>query len=72
MCEFIAARLPIITTAFGARGFHVDDGRTGFVFEKEALAPVLSRWCAASSTRILPDSVGWQTRPTPATRRPST
>ena len=42
MCEFIAARLPILTTSFGARGFRIEDGRTGFVFEKDNLASVLS------------------------------
>lgn len=43
MCEFIAVRLPVITTRFGARGFRIDDGRTGFVFERDSLASVLSR-----------------------------
>ena len=43
MCEFIAARLPIVTTAFGARGFRIEDDRTGFLFEREGLVPVLSR-----------------------------
>lgn len=43
MCEFIATRLPILTTPFGARGFAIDDGRTGFLFEKDTLASVLSR-----------------------------
>jgi len=42
MCEFIAARLPIVTTSFGARGFRIVDGRTGFLFEKNDLASVLS------------------------------
>jgi glycosyltransferase involved in cell wall biosynthesis len=40
--EFIASRLPIVTTRFGARGFRLEDGKTAFLFEKEALAPVLS------------------------------
>jgi len=43
MGEFMAMRLPIVCTAFGARGFVFEDGRTGFLFEKSALAPVLSR-----------------------------
>ncbi len=43
MCEFIASRLPIVTTAFGARGFRLEDGRTGFLFERGDLASVLSR-----------------------------
>ena len=41
MGEFIALRLPIVTTAFGARGFDMEDGVSGFFFEKPALAPVL-------------------------------
>ena len=43
MCEFIASRLPIVTTAFGARGFRIEDGSTGFLFERGGLAPVLSK-----------------------------
>jgi glycosyltransferase involved in cell wall biosynthesis len=43
MCEFMAARLPIVTTPFGARGFRIDDGRTGFLFERDVLAPTLSK-----------------------------
>ena len=42
MSEFIAARLPIVTTPFGARGFRIEDGRTGFLFERDGLAPILS------------------------------
>jgi glycosyltransferase involved in cell wall biosynthesis len=41
MGEFIALRLPIVTTAFGARGFDIEDGVSGFLFEKQSLAPVL-------------------------------
>ena len=41
MAEFIAARLPILTTPFGARGFRIEDGETGFVFEKDDLATTL-------------------------------
>jgi glycosyltransferase involved in cell wall biosynthesis len=43
MCEFIALRLPIVTTAFGARGFRIEDGTTGFLFERPALRQTLSR-----------------------------
>src|SRR6185436_19636820 len=43
MCEFLALRLPILTTTFGARGFEIEDGRTGFVFEPAALAGALVR-----------------------------
>ena len=42
MCEFIAVRLPIVTTAFGARGFRLEDGRTAFLFERDELAATLS------------------------------
>lgn len=42
MCEFIALRLPIVSTPFGARGFSIQDGKTGFIFEKDGLAAVLS------------------------------
>jgi glycosyltransferase involved in cell wall biosynthesis len=43
MCEFLALRLPIVTTAFGARGFRLEDGKTGFLFERNGLAAVLSK-----------------------------
>jgi glycosyltransferase involved in cell wall biosynthesis len=43
MCEFIATRLPIVSTPFGARGFVFEDGKTGFLFERDGLAPVLSK-----------------------------
>lgn len=43
MCDFIAARLPVVTTQFGARGYRIEDGLTGFVFEREALASTLTR-----------------------------
>jgi glycosyltransferase involved in cell wall biosynthesis len=41
MCEFIAARLPILTTRFGARGFRLEDGLTAFLFERDGLGPAL-------------------------------
>src|SRR4029077_6558241 len=41
-CEFIAMRLPILTTRFGARGYHLEDGASAFVFEKGGLAAALS------------------------------
>jgi glycosyltransferase involved in cell wall biosynthesis len=41
MCEFIALRLPILTTPFGARGLRFQDGETGIVFAKDGLAPAL-------------------------------
>ena len=42
-CEFIAARLPVVTTAFGARGFRIEEGETGFLFEGDGLSAALSR-----------------------------
>jgi glycosyltransferase involved in cell wall biosynthesis len=42
-CEYIAVRLPLVTTRFGARGYVLEDGKSGFVFDKDGLAPVLSR-----------------------------
>jgi len=42
MCEFIAVRLPIVTTAFGARGFRLEDGKAAFHFERDGLAATLS------------------------------
>ncbi len=41
-CEFIAVRLPLVTTRFGARGYLLEDGTSAFLFEKGGLAPVLS------------------------------
>jgi glycosyltransferase involved in cell wall biosynthesis len=43
-CEFIAARLPLLTTPFGARGFRVADGESGFLFERDALKAALLRF----------------------------
>jgi glycosyltransferase involved in cell wall biosynthesis len=43
VCEFIAARLPILSTRFGARGFALEDGGTAFLFDEHGLAPVLSK-----------------------------
>jgi glycosyltransferase involved in cell wall biosynthesis len=42
MCEFIAARLPILTSRFGARGFRLEDGETAFLFERDGLGPALA------------------------------
>jgi glycosyltransferase involved in cell wall biosynthesis len=41
MCEFIAARLPIVSSRFGARGFLLQDGETAFLFERDGLGPAL-------------------------------
>jgi glycosyltransferase involved in cell wall biosynthesis len=37
MGEFIAARLPVLVSAFGARGYRIEHSRTGFIFERENL-----------------------------------
>jgi glycosyl transferase family 1/glycosyl transferase family 4 len=41
MCEFLAARLPILTSPFGARGFRLADGETALFFERDGLAAAL-------------------------------
>ena len=41
MGEFIAARLPILASSFGARGYRIEHARTGSVFERENLLPAL-------------------------------
>jgi hypothetical protein len=46
-CEFIAARLPLLTTPFGARGFHVAEGETALLFERDALEAALLRFARA-------------------------
>ena len=42
MAEFMALRLPVLTTTFGARGFRLEPGRTAFLFERDGFAAVLS------------------------------
>lgn len=37
MGEFMAARLPVVVTAFGTRGYRIEHKRTGFVFDREHL-----------------------------------
>ena len=41
MAEFIAARLPVLASSFGARGYRIEHARTGFIFERENLLPTL-------------------------------
>lgn len=36
MADFMAARLPILTTPFGARGYELRDGDDAFIFEPES------------------------------------
>jgi glycosyltransferase involved in cell wall biosynthesis len=43
MSEFLAVRLPVVTTRLGARGFCIEDGKTGFLFETDELLQVVSR-----------------------------
>jgi glycosyltransferase involved in cell wall biosynthesis len=42
MGEFLAVRLPVVTTSFGARGLRIENGRTGFLFERDDLAATLA------------------------------
>ena len=41
MGEFIAARLPVLVSAFGARGYRIEHSRTGFIFERDNLLEAL-------------------------------
>jgi glycosyltransferase involved in cell wall biosynthesis len=41
MGEFMAARLPVLATQFGARGYRIEHQRTGFVFDRERLMELL-------------------------------
>jgi glycosyltransferase involved in cell wall biosynthesis len=41
VCEFLAARLPIVSTRFGVRGFRLEDGETAFLFERDGLGKTL-------------------------------
>ena len=41
MGEFIAARLPVLASSVGARGYRIEHARTGFIFERENLLPAL-------------------------------
>ena len=41
MADFIAARLPILTTPFGARGFELEDKKSALFFEPETFLEVL-------------------------------
>ena len=41
MGEFLAARLPIVSTRFGARGFRLEDGETAFLFDDDGLGRTL-------------------------------
>jgi glycosyltransferase involved in cell wall biosynthesis len=43
VAEFLAARLPIVSTAFGARGFALEHGKTAFLFERAGLGAMLSQ-----------------------------
>lgn len=43
MAEFMALRVPVLSTSIGARGYKVEDGETGFLFEGNALAKALVR-----------------------------
>ena len=45
VCEFIAMRLPIVTSRFGARGFDLPHGEAAILFERDALAEALATAC---------------------------
>jgi hypothetical protein len=47
MADFIAARLPILTTPFGARGFTLEDQKSALFFEPESFLSVLDQALAA-------------------------
>ena len=70
-CEFLAARLPLITTAFGARGFHVED-RTDRLRVRKGGPRAGPRDGAPFSTSSRNGCERWWTRPTPRTRGSST
>lgn len=57
MGEFIAARLPVVTTGFGARGFNVRSEHTGFVAERTQFIASILRVASllASEPRRLRD-----------------
>lgn len=47
--EAIAARLPIISTSFGIRGFCIDTRKDAIIFAREYLHPSLNLFCKLSS-----------------------
>lgn len=51
MADFIAARLPILTTPFGARGFLLEPGKSALVFEPEAFLGCLDEALGSSPAR---------------------
>lgn len=51
MCEFMAARLPILTSEAGTRGFQLTDGQDCVTFRAETLADVIAK------TRLFDDEV---------------
>ncbi|WP_413586704.1 glycosyltransferase family 4 protein [Bdellovibrio sp. HCB274] len=52
MIEFMAARLPILSTAFGCRGLSLEDRRNCFVFSRDQLMSVLETVLAVSDEEL--------------------
>ncbi len=51
MADFIAARLPILTTVFGARGFELVRDHSALVFEAQSLLPTLEEALSLGESR---------------------
>jgi hypothetical protein len=51
MADFIAARLPILTTGFGARGFELQHGQSALFFEPESFLACLDEALATPPAR---------------------
>jgi Glycosyltransferase Family 4/Glycosyl transferases group 1 len=51
MADFIAARLPILTTGFGARGFELQKGHSALFFEPETFLACLDEALATGADR---------------------
>jgi Glycosyltransferase Family 4/Glycosyl transferases group 1 len=51
MADFIAARLPILTTGFGARGFELQSGKSALFFEPESFLACLDEALATPHAR---------------------
>ncbi len=64
MFEYLAHRLPILSTAFGARGFDLVPGEDYFAFEEGNLMEVLETLCRGSweSHQRLGEGAYWKSR----------
>jgi len=52
MVEYIAARLPVLTTPFGARGLSLKDKESCFYFEKENLLSIMEEAISTNPEKI--------------------